>query len=156
MGKKRKRPAKGNPQSPSKRPRIHGDPATPGCHQHPVLSRYYPRLLTLRQYLLEQLPPSSKARRRRIASLGQSSNAKADRSDRGLDPKQDHDVDDNSVLVDLLDSTLVGVLKESNQDITQARRRDFAAFTQSEERSLLCTDTGRTSLQDDVGVSYSI
>ncbi|KAL1981064.1 hypothetical protein VTN96DRAFT_3129 [Rasamsonia emersonii] len=154
MGKKRKRPGKENrglPQSPAKRPRIHGAPSAPGCYQHPVLSRYYPRVVTLRQYLLEQLPSSSRARRRRIASLGrqQTSTVKAPFTDEGLD-KQDHGSDDNSALVDLLDSTLVGVLKEPNQDITQARQRDFAAFTQSEERSLLCTDTGPTSLQDDI------
>jgi telomerase reverse transcriptase len=145
MGKKRKRPGKENNGGITpKRSRIH----SAECHTHPVLSQYYPRLVTLRQYLLEQLPSSFKARRRRIASL----NANVPLN---LDP-HNQSIDHDSIIANLLDSTLVGVLKESNQSIDHARQRDFAAFTQSEERSLLCTDTGPTSPQSEVSPIRSL
>jgi telomerase reverse transcriptase len=105
--------------------------------------------VTLRQFLLEQLPLSSKTRRRRIASLGQHQNVKNEEYSLGL--KQDTDSDESiRQIVRLLDSTLVGVLKESSPTVIQARQRDFAAFTQSEERSILCTDTGPTCPQAEV------
>ncbi|KAJ5096965.1 Telomere reverse transcriptase [Penicillium angulare] len=103
---------------------------------HPVISLYYRQLLPLRQYLLTQLPISSKLRRRRITSLRPT----PDRNDLHLQP-----------LADLLDSTLVGVLKESSPTISSERQRDYRAFTQSQSRSvLISTDTGPTSPQSEV------
>ncbi|KAJ5806303.1 uncharacterized protein N7503_003905 [Penicillium pulvis] len=143
MGKKRKRPGKERgPTSSqasitaapgrfksSKNSIARNNPTT-----HPVISLYYRQVLTLRQYLLDQLPISSKLRRRRITSLRSS----PDRSN--VQP-----------LADLLDSTLVGVLKERSPKIDSERQRVYREFTQSQSRSVLVsTDTGPTSPQSEV------
>lgn len=160
MGKKRKRPAKDNgpadipsqkrAKAPSKEPGQQG-PSTQHQHQHqhqhPVISLYYSRVVTLRQYLLDQLPASSKSRRRRIASVGLQGGPPA-KPDLDGDQHQLHSVQQ---LADLLDSTLVGVLKESNPAVDQTRQKDFAAFTASQFRSpLTSTDTGPTCPQAEV------
>jgi telomerase reverse transcriptase len=154
MGKKRKRPARlldGETSLPCKRRKGSGHSRAALTHEHPVLSRYYPRLVTLRQYLLEQLPESSKARRRRIAGLGRDPNAKTNHA---LGQRQitgnSNDGDNVCQIMELLDSTLVGILQQSSPAVTEDRQRGFAVFTQSEERSILCTDTGPTSLQSEV------
>lgn len=146
MGKKRKRPGKSRrdhgptaPSQPSttaspgrfKRPK--GPAARNDQTSHPVISLYYREVLTLRQYLLRQLPVSSKLRRRRIASLGSSTGG------------------GNPQLADLLDATLVGVLKHPSPKVDSERQRDYRAFTQSQSRSILVsTDTGPTSPQSEV------
>lgn len=146
MGKKRKRPGKSRgdhgptaPSQPSitaspgrfKRPKAPNDQTS-----HPVISLYYREVLTLRQYLLRQLPVSSKLRRRRIASLDSSTGA-----ERGGNPQ----------LADLLDATLVGVLKHPSPNVDSERQRDYRSFTQSQPRSILVsTDTGPTSPQSEV------
>ncbi|OAL28381.1 hypothetical protein AYO20_09498 [Fonsecaea nubica] len=86
---------------------------------HPVLSAYYPRVCTLRSYLLGALPATSRTRREKLATFG----------------KND--------AVDLLDNSLVGVLKNTSTSVKQARKTDFATFTQSQSR-VTGADTGRT------------
>ncbi|KAJ5331188.1 Telomerase reverse transcriptase [Penicillium atrosanguineum] len=149
MGKKRKRPGKAVRQGPApSRPsnsassRRFKSPKAPdtrnGQTTHPVISLYYRELLTLRQYLLTHLPVSSKLRRRRIASLASST------------------AEPTSSLAHLLDSTLVGVLKQSTPKVDSERQRDYRAFTQSQSRSILVsTDTGPTSPQSEV-VDFAI
>lgn len=143
MGKKRNRP--GNGPTVSSQTSITAASARFMCPKspvvrtdyptHPVISQYYREVLTLRQYLLRQLPGSSKLRRRRIASLGVS---------KATDP---HD----ESLAGLLDSTLIGVLKQSSPKDDSDRRRDYLAFTQSQSRSILeSTDTGPNSPQSEV------
>lgn len=145
MGKKRKRPAKpaADRLNNTKHRKQDGD-ARCSTQSHPVLSRYYPRVVTLRQYLLDELPFTSKARQRRIASLG-----KPPRSDVEETANGDRDERDKALAL-LLDQTLIGVFKKTTSAVVEARQRDFAAFTQSEERSLLCTDTGPCSPQSEV------
>ncbi|GAD98225.1 telomerase reverse transcriptase [Paecilomyces variotii No. 5] len=134
MGKKRKRPAR-QTETPSKRVQVASKPSRENETTHPVISRYYLRVLTLRQYLLEQLPPSSKSRRRRVASLG----------------RQGGDEENIEALATLLDSTLVGILRETNRKNDQERQKDFAAFTQSQYKSsLTSTDTGPTCPQSEI------
>lgn len=75
MGK-RKRPATPSVPAVAKRRKrglpSDGQPSTvPSTVAHPVLSSFYPQVLTLRQYLLTQLPQASKHRRRKIANYGQ-------------------------------------------------------------------------------------
>lgn len=137
MGKKRKRPAKG----PAKGRATASEPLALDQTTHPVISLYYRQLLTLRQYLLNQLPITSKSRRRRITSLSTSS--------------QDRNT---AVLAALLDSTLVGVLKDRSPSIDSERQRDYRAFTQSQSRStLISTDTGPNSPQSEVcSISHSV
>jgi hypothetical protein len=64
---------------------------------HAVLSQYYGEVTTLRKYLLAQLPLASRKRRRRLLSL-QSTSQTIDKS-----------IVDLESLVNLLDSTLIGV-----------------------------------------------
>lgn len=151
MAKKRKRPGKSwrnrgptTPSQPSitasasaarfkctKAPTVQND-----LTSHPVISLYYREVLTLRDYLLRQLPISSKLRRRRIISL--SSSKSATRCE-------------NQPLADLLDATLVGVLKKPSLSVVSERQRDLRIFTESQSRSILgSTDTGPTSPQSEV------
>jgi telomerase reverse transcriptase len=158
MGQKRKRPVKDGCAadnsalrriiSASSGSRNHGASARneKDGHSHPVISLYYRQVVTLRQYLLQQIPVTSKSRRRRIASI---------RSDpltqrEGDDSPGDRQVQD---LASVLDTTLVGVLNETSPTVTQERRRDFAAYsqTQSQCRSeLTSTDTGPPCSQSEV------
>ena len=120
---------------------------------HPVISLYYRQVLTLRQYLLCQLPLSSKVRRRRVASFGIApatgsiaSPATAKNGDHHgpADPGLAHVPD----LVRLLDTTLVGVLHELPETVSQERRRDLVAFTQSQSQSQ--SQLGGTCAQSEV------
>jgi telomerase reverse transcriptase len=91
----------------------------------------------LREYLLQQLPVTSKSRRRRILTLGS---------------REDQDSNAQSeTLAELLDSTLVGVLKETSETLNSERRREYSSFNESQSRSILTsTDTGPTCPQSEV------
>lgn len=151
MGKKRKRPIKdaGAADNPAQRRIVKassGSRNEKDGHSHPVISLYYRQVVTLRQYLLQQIPVTSRTRRRRIASVR--SDALAERQGDGSSGERQ--VQD---LARLLDTTLVGVLKETLPTVTQERRRDFAAYsqTQSQCRSeLTSTDTGPPCPQSEV------
>ncbi|KAJ5915547.1 hypothetical protein N7466_011480 [Penicillium verhagenii] len=143
MGKKRKRPSKncGPTSSQTSITAATGRFKSPkdsaarnNLTTHPVISLYYHQVLTLRQYILSQLPLSSKSRRKRIKSLRSS-------------PDRSH----VQPLVDLLDSTLVGILKLPSPNVDSEWKRAFREFTQSQSRSVLVsTDTGPTSPQSEV------
>ena len=142
MGKKRKRPIKDR-GPPSSHPSITSSPRrfrnpTPstGRTSHPVISLYYRQVVTLREYLLEHLPVTSKSRRRRILA-----------GSRADDPASQT----SQTLAHLLDSTLVGVLKESSPTLNSERQKEYLSFTQSQSRSILVsTDTGPTCPQSEV------
>ncbi|OKL61688.1 hypothetical protein UA08_02399 [Talaromyces atroroseus] len=158
MGKKRKRPQKtaaSQATHPQKIPRINNDKAA-AAHEHPVLSRYYPRVVTLRQYLLEELPSSSKARRRQVLTLGKPKHARS--TDISVStsekPTQRNEGTDMN-LAHFLDSTLVGIRKDVSPAVLNARHKELVAFMQSEERSTLFTDTEQRSAQSEV-VDYAI
>ncbi|KAJ5782388.1 Telomere reverse transcriptase [Penicillium paradoxum] len=147
MGKKRKRPFKDRGPTPSSHtgittsPRRFRNPHAPislGKNtSHPVISLYYRHVVPLREYLLQQLPATSKSRRRRILAL---------------EPRADQDPDTQSqTLAELLDSTLVGVLKESSPVLNSERQREYLSYNSSPSRSILtCTDTGPTCPQSEV------
>src|SRR5690349_14546948 len=84
--------------------------------QHVVLSSYYPKILTLRDFLLSKLPLSSRVRRRKITTLG--------REDRANTPD-----------LHFLDTTFIGVLQETKPAAEQERQKDFIVYTQSQQRS---------------------
>lgn len=143
MAKKRKRPS-----SQKKNPLPDNSHAIADIHHaqktahHPVISLYYRHVLTLRQFLLRQLPLSSKVRRRRIASLGTTGTAGDHHGPAAPGPA--HVLD----LVRLLDTTLIGVLHESPATVSQQRRRDLVAFTQSQSQSQ--SQLGSTCAQSEV------
>ncbi|GFF73759.1 telomerase reverse transcriptase [Aspergillus udagawae] len=160
MGKKRKRPTRdGCAAYDSAQRRIisaSGGSRNPGAsarndkdgHSHPVISLYYRQVVTLRQYLLHQIPVTSKARRRRIASVR--SDAPIGDGSSGERLLQD--------LASVLDTTLVGVLKETSPTVTQERRRDFVAYSQIQSQcrsELTSTDTEPPRPQSEV-VDFAI
>ena len=92
----------------------HGSSDLPVSHE--LLSLYYPRIVSLRQFLLSSLPPSSTSRRRRLSTYGVNSQA-------GTETPH------------LFDSTLIGVFPEPELAIQGSRQRDFVAFTKLQQRS---------------------
>lgn len=99
---------------------------------------------------------SSKSRRRRIGSLGlgldiQQGGAGPDANADGQSRDEDPQV--IQTIAHLLDSTLIGILKEPGPTVDQTRLREFVAFTQSQERSFVdATDTGPTCAQSEVNL----
>jgi len=68
--------------------------------KHTLLAQYYPRVQTLREYVLDKLPLTSRLRRRKIAAVGTET------------PKGSPETATSGVgllLRQLLDSTLVGI-----------------------------------------------
>jgi hypothetical protein len=115
-----------NPRS--KKPRLVADQspaATPASIEHPVLSRLYPEVLSLRHYLLSRLPASSKSksRRRNLSQLGLHTRHQ-NTAPRGIDLE----------LAKLLDATLVGVVPSSRagkpEIAVRERDGDLDSFTQ--------------------------
>lgn len=166
MGKKRKRPVKdgqfrpaglSQPSSSTTAPettvgsgnneavsKISGDSSR--LLSHPVLTLYYNRVVSLRQYLLSQIPVASRSRRRRIASIGS-------RTTRGIQVGNSNNSDHG--LAAFLDTTLVGVLKETPPTISRERQRDLVAFSQSQSQSqsksqLSNSDSGSSCAQAEV------
>ncbi|MCJ1364272.1 hypothetical protein MMC16_003381 [Acarospora aff. strigata] len=116
--------------------------------KHPVLSLYYPRVVTLRQYLLHQLPASSKARRRRLVAVGSCpeetrSGSTPCGSAEGLRETRANGADQPLLCVEDRDRALACLLDLSlvcgpemvhwNQD--QSRVNDLATFSQQQLRS---------------------
>lgn len=162
MGQKRKRRVKNRaptstpqiyPSSTTRRFRIKESPsrADQNDYRHPVISLYYPQVLTLRQYLLQQLPLTSKSRRRRILSL-KAPVAQPVAADKSDGDHRQHE-EPAQIIANLLDTTLVGVPKEPLPTGDQIYRQDFVTFTQSQDRSQ-CTDTGPPCPQSEVISSY--
>ncbi|KGQ00641.1 hypothetical protein PAAG_12683 [Paracoccidioides lutzii Pb01] len=158
MTRKRKRPV----DFPLEK-RIKYDKPGDGSIYHPVLSLYYPRIMTLRDYLHAQLPASSKSRRRKIASIGLNNQPGTrhtmfsltlpPRSPSSSIPRTH---DETQIIADVLDSTFVCILKESDRAINNARQKEFAAYIQSQVRSSLeYTDIGATISQSDI-VDFAI
>lgn len=98
--------------------------ATPAAIEQPVLQRFYPRLLTLRHYLLSVLPNSSRNRRRKLSHLGRPVAPNKASATFELDVK----------LGQLLDSAVIGereIAKVDGQEqLTKERTRDIETFTQ--------------------------
>ncbi|KAL5391507.1 hypothetical protein DPSP01_001371 [Paraphaeosphaeria sporulosa] len=119
-------PAGRNPRPKKPRLATNQSPvATPASIEHPVLSRMYSEVLSLRHYLLSRLPASSRSknRRRNLSQLGKCTGHQ-DTAPRGIDPE----------LSKLLDATLVGVVpspRAGNPEVA-ARERDgdLETFTQ--------------------------
>ncbi|CAG7919919.1 unnamed protein product [Penicillium olsonii] len=138
MGKKRKRPGKDRGPTSSSHlgvttgTRRFRTSAPISSTSHPVISLYYANVLSLRDYLLQRLPRTSKSRRRRIRTLAS--------------PCEQAEP---SALAQLLDSTLVGVRKDA-PEINSGHQKEFQSFSQSQSRSLVSSDTGLTSLQSEV------
>ncbi|KAJ5032244.1 uncharacterized protein L3040_008853 [Drepanopeziza brunnea f. sp. 'multigermtubi'] len=121
--RKRKRPARdhGDHHRDQKRQKgmassSHGvDPVV----RHALLAKYYPRVLTLREYLVSQLPSSSKIRKKKILHVGRNA------EDKETDQK----------LSQFLDQTLVGVSRFKEAP-SEERRKQWSAFSQRPDESV--------------------
>jgi len=101
--------------------------ALPEVH-HSVLSLCYAKVYTLRVFLLTNLPPTSRVRRKRLSSTT---------------------LDDGNPI---LDTCLVGILNEPSMAVKQSRTRDLAAFTQSQGRGTAGpSGKGQSSCMEEVG-----
>lgn len=103
------RPAKRHAQAPGKQGHQVSkvSAALPTIH-HNVLSSYYHKTCTLRSFLLSKLPATSRVRRKRLDA---------------------HEKQDGT---GILDTCLVGVLKEPSASQARARKEDFSTFTQTQ------------------------
>jgi hypothetical protein len=76
-----------------------------------VLSFCYLEVLSLRQFLINSLPSTSRVKRRKLTTVV---------------------LDDAS---DFLDTTFVGISRKTKSNTEGERRREFVTFTQSQQRS---------------------
>lgn len=154
--RKRKRHAQSAEDRPKKRVRvgnvIESAPLDCTAITHPVLSLYYPAVVTLRRYLWSKLPISSKARRRRLLATG----CGAEQSRSGLDAaglRRSHPIhvdefndrsrdDSHGALASLLDTTLVCGLERSCSAQDQSRINELATFSQHQSRSTAGSSPG--------------
>ncbi len=116
MAKKRKRPDRTTSNRPTKRqrPANHVQPRLPEPSpylHHAVLSAFYPQVCSLRNYLLASLPATSRVRRRKLTLIGKDEAAS------------------------ILDTCLVGVLKQPSLSLKELRKADFATFTQTQHHA---------------------
>ena len=164
--RKRKHPSKTHTDEPRKRLRSDVDEISTSLPaKHPTLSLYYPRIKSLRNYLLDSLLVSSKSRRRKIASFGlsrlqshtsippASSSTCNEESIASNFGHEDHLSchDNEEYLARLLDTTLVGVTGDAPPELGKSRAEDFASFSQ-QVSSTIGSSVGRgSSSQSEVG-----
>jgi len=110
-------------------------------HTHPVLCRYYQRVLPLRAYLLEILPHTSRKRRRALEKFPQPASCGA------VDELQ-------NCIAQLLDNVLVGCWEQSHPsvdgDASQTRFEELSQSLGSFNNSLTLAK-GKSMLWNDVG-----
>lgn len=125
MTRKRKRRTQElSAESRNKRIRPCGaEPTDGGLVKQALLSQYYPKVLTLREYLLSKLPASSKIRRKKISAV-----KRRIRCDRGDDTELD-----DPCLAEYLDQTLVGVQEEESPK--DERWKQWTCFSQRADNS---------------------
>ncbi len=124
-GRKRKRPEADADAAGTAGHRRPKQPRTCGPQESAVgrpalLARYFPKIESLRAYVLARLPASSKIRRKKIASLGQGEPACADEQRR---------------LSRLLDSTLVAVREDAQAQQTAGRWASWLACSEQAGQS---------------------
>ena len=164
MSGKRKRPSKKHDVKEASEKRVklspQQSPGDPTSVQHPLLCLYYPRVLTLFDYILSRLPSSCKSRRRKILALRyQGQNAAEHASDPLIKPTaSDHRAplgsllpkDDAHSLAKLLGTTLVGLLDQTPTDTNESRLQDFISFSQQVESSAGSSLGNGSSTQSEV------
>ena len=106
--------------------------------EHPVLSLYYPNLQTLRSFILSSLPKHSKTRRKKIIALQDAPdgvNPDLAWSTISVHPSSARArLEDRQKLIALLDTTLVGVLRDTKGQ-RPAREADLSHFSQQLSKS---------------------
>ena len=111
--------------------------------ENPILCSYYPRVVTLQEYLHSKLPKSSVSRRRRILSIGKRPHSSLgvgqviSRIEGGeaLNASKCHIDIDNGIsdrekrLAKLLETTMIGLLHDTPSDLASSRQKDFISFS---------------------------
>jgi telomerase reverse transcriptase len=94
-----------------------------------VLAQYYPRVVSLREYLLSKLPSTSKIRRKKIQTVGRNIGGES--------------CERYQVLAEVLDTTLVGVLRDGESS-REERWQQWTSFSQKADISVstLANTTG--------------
>ncbi|MCJ1384110.1 hypothetical protein MMC17_007226 [Xylographa soralifera] len=118
---------------------------------HPVLSLYYAKIYSLREYLLSKLPVSAKSRRRKIASLGKKCQDTNHVVDRGI--QTGHVKDHDTRWTNLLESVLVGVGVDREPD--SSRKKDFEVFSQRTHSTVASSIDEGSFLQHEI-VNFAI
>lgn len=131
---------------PAKQPRTGADRSLQSADvvKHALLPQYYPKIQTLRQYVLDKLPPKSKIRRRKIAAVG---NAQPDADTAAQGPKADADNTEN-VLAELLDTTLIGthvLPREEEKAQSDSRLQQWIDYSQRGDESHVTLSGGIAS-----------
>lgn len=154
--KKRRNPPSGGThagQPPPKRPKTapsSGPLQVPNAVKHAVLAQYYPTTLPLRQYLLDNLPASSRLRRRKIAAVG--SESSTDREPDGI----------RAQLARLLDTTLVGLHvppKDLAKAQSESRLQQWIDYSQRDDSHATLSGGGDASavhFQSEVGLTMVV
>lgn len=107
---------------PTKRPRREHTRTTDGVGKtitHPILTHYYPCVLTLREYVLSRLPSTSRLRRKKIRGIG-----------RGPGPLSEKETQ----VSHLLDTTFIGspaIVKGQPDDL----KKEWVAYSQQNDES---------------------
>lgn len=137
----------------SKRPKTGPSSAllqVPDAMKHALLAQYYPAVLTLRQYLLDNLPASSRLRRRKIAAVGS-------------DPSTDQRPDGIAAqLATLLDTTLVGLHvlpKHLAKSQSESRLQQWIDYSQRDDSHVTLSGSGDASalhFQSEVGITVVV
>ena len=164
MTKKRKRcrASKCSSGVNAKKRKTDGDGDGSSLTEHPTLCLYYPRISTLRVYLLSSLPISSRSRRRKIASIGRHQQYAIGNTGNydllsGAGPPRRSACSDQSwlggerCLAALLDKTLVCSAEDDTRVVDDSREKDFASFSQQANLAAGGSSERETSSTSEVG-----
>lgn len=132
MTTKRKRDQLSNGNTEGPRKQVKTDPPHTCSVRHPTLCLYYRNISTLRDYLLSKLPAKSKARHRRIASVGrEDSIGQASKRNPALSGEQaDTQLEPEVYLAKFLDTTLVCTVDSQAPILDALRAKEFEIFSQ--------------------------
>lgn len=123
---------------------------SPDAVKHALLAQYYPTTLTLRQYVLDNLPASSRIRRRKIAAVGSEHAVGVERAQRVPDAEA------RAQLATLLDTTLVGLHvrpPEVARALSVSRLQQWTEYSQKDDSLVTLTggDASAIHFQSEVG-----
>lgn len=119
--------------------------------KHALLAQYYPTILTLRQYVLDNLPASSRIRRRKIAAVG------IEHTTAGSAGKDFDGI--RAQLARLLDTTLVGrhaCPEEVAKAQSESRLQQWIDYSQRDDSHVTLSggdDASAIHFQSEVGLS---
>ena len=126
----------------SKRPKLANTQSKPQTWL--LLQQYYPDVQTLRDYLVSQIPATSKHRRRRLIRYG-------------LEPSEPEACADDENLVQLLDNVIVASHGHSKSAGRAPIERDLVVFTQQLSEPVVTNNSTQLILaQPEVGGSIPV